>query len=166
MNPFFVWLFKANVSVSTEAPTGSPKTTYSVLLNVSNDVPEHVLVCPVEIQDFHRSSMSLLPNACSDRKKKEEKKLLTWEEKPGFLFELWQVLEDMSNIKSWSALKAVCGQGVLTFVCVEQLWIVCRYRAEETQRFLSGCRACYEICAFVSRLQEIKTASDEMPHML
>lgn len=166
MNPFFVWLFKANVSVSTEAPTGSPKTTYSVLLNVSNDVPEHVLVCPVEIQDFHRSSMSLLPNACSDRKKKEEKKLLTWEEKPGFLFELWQVLEDMSNIKSWSALKAVCGQGVLTFVCVEQLWIVCRYRAEETQRFLSGCRACYEICAFVSRLQEIKTAPDEMPHML
>lgn len=74
MNPFFVWLFKANVSVSTEAPTGSLKTTYSVLVNVSNDVPEHILVCPVEMQDFHRSSMNLLPNACSDRKKRKKEK--------------------------------------------------------------------------------------------
>lgn len=165
MESLLVWLFKANMSVSIEAPTGSQKTIYSALVNVRNDVPEQVLVCPEEIQDFHRSSASRLPNACSEKKKKR-KRLLTWEEKPGFLFELWQVLEDMSNIKSWSALKAVCGQGVLTFVCVEQLWIVCRYRAEETQRSLSGRRACYEIYALVNRLQEIKTAPDDMPHML
>lgn len=163
MNSFFVWLFKASMSVSVEAPTGSLKTTYSALVNVTNDVPEQVLVCPEEIQDFHRSSVS--PAERLFRKKKK-KKLLTLEEKPGFLFELWQVLEDMSNIKSWSALKAVCGQGVLTFVCVEQLWIVCRYRAEETRRCLSSRRACYEIHAFVNRLEEIKTAPDDMPHML
>jgi len=66
------------MSVSIEAPTGSPKTTYSALVNVSNDVPEQVLVCPEEIQDFHRSSTSLLLNACSEKKKKKRrKKLLT-----------------------------------------------------------------------------------------
>lgn len=69
MNSFFVWLFKARMSVSIEAPTGSLKTTYSALVNVTNDVPEQVLVCPEEIQDFHRSSASPLPSACSEKKK-------------------------------------------------------------------------------------------------
>lgn len=73
------------MSVSVEAPTGSLKTTYSALVNVTNDVPEQVLVCPEEIQDFHRSSVSPAERLFI---KKKKKKLLTLEEKPGFLFEL------------------------------------------------------------------------------
>lgn len=57
------------MSVSVEAPTGSLKTTYSALVNVTNDVPEQVLVCPEEIQDFHRSSVS--PAERLFRKKKK-----------------------------------------------------------------------------------------------
>lgn len=72
------------MSVSIEAPTGSLKTTYSALVNVSNDVPEQVLVCPEEIQDFHRLSASLLPNACSEKKKKEEKKVVDMRGKTRF----------------------------------------------------------------------------------
>lgn len=43
--------------------------------------------------------------------------MLTLEEKPGFLFELRQVLEAVSNVESWPALKAACGGGFSHFLC-------------------------------------------------
>ena len=68
---------------------------------------------PTDAPDFHpeKPTPQESPEARIEREK--ERLLLTQEGKPGFLFELRQVLEAVSNVESRPAqkAKAACGGG-------------------------------------------------------
>lgn len=73
---------------------------------------------PTAASDLHPQETLSTRQPRGQNRREKERLLLTREEKPGFLFELGQVLEAVSNVESWPApkAKAACGGGFSHFL--------------------------------------------------